>query len=204
MRRISVGLTCLLLSGALGLAAQTLVPSQHNQSFGVAGVDGMNSNAAAHPANSGLPPRMGFNTCPINMQALQGTGRGLLLARDNKGPDKAPPDQPAQRIHLILADGSGRHIVRARVTARGFGSRAHMEHTLTHSMEPKIVSLTLEVRMHATEKGTTAGDLILPGFTTVQTIELFALRFDDGSSWSELLQTPCSVTPDPLMLIADR
>lgn len=204
MRRTSVTFTFLLLSGTFGLAAQTAAPSQQNQSVDVAGMDGMSSHAVAHPANPALPPRTWINSCPVNMQALQGTGRGLVVARDSKSPEKTPPDQPAQRIHLILADGNGRHIVQARVRARGLGGRARMEHTLTRSKEPKIASLTLDVRMHATEKGAAAGDLVLPGFTTVQTIELLALRFDDGSSWSALLQTSCSVTPDPLMLIADR
>ena len=60
------------------------------------------------------------------------------------------------------------------------------------------------VRMRAEDKDSVAGELVLPGFTSVQTIELLALRYDDGSSWNALPRTPCSVKPDLLMLVADR
>jgi len=198
MTRACVGLVSLLLCGALELTAQTAVRPQQEISAGAAGMEGLNSESAK--------PRSGawMTACPVQMQALHGTGRGLLMARDGKNEDMARPGQPSQTIHLILGDGNGKRIVQARVIARGFSPEGRMEHTVARAGHATMQSRTVVVRLHAEGKDTAAGDLVLPGFASVQSVDLLELRYEDGSSWSALTQTPCSVTPDPLMLVADR
>ena len=204
MRHASVDLISLLFCGGLWLAAQTAVAPQQDRSSALAGVEGMNSSAITHPASPKADPRAWMPACPVNMQALQGTGRGLLVARDSTHENRMPQGQPSQRIHLILGYGNGKKIVQARVVAEGFGPKGQMQHTLTGPGDATIVSRTLIVKMHPRGADEVTGDLVLPGFTSVQTIRLLALRYDDGSSWNALLQPLCSVAPDPLMLVADR
>lgn len=151
-----------------------------------------------------LTPQQWASACPVRMQAQHGTGRGLLLARDRQGESSARTDQASQRIHLVLGNADGKQIAQARVMVRGYGAKVRVEHALSSPGAPRLLSRTLVVHMQPEDKETAEGDLMLPGFTSVQSIELLALRFDDGSSWNALLGTPCSVTPDPLMLIADR
>jgi hypothetical protein len=166
---------------------------------GVFSIGGLNS-LAPQPS---VAPKAAI--CPVQMQAQQGTGRGLLVVRrDNKNGSKTQPDQPSQRIHLILGDGNGKHIVQARVVVRGFGSKGRVDPSLSTAGDAATLSRTLVVRMRAEGKESVAGELLLPGFTSVQTIELLALRYDDGSSWNALPRTPCSVKPDLLMLVAGR
>lgn len=208
MQRASAGLFSLLLSGALGLTAQSVYHPPQEQSVGVAGmesiggsvfsVQGLNSIAPQSPV---LPKA---SVCPVQMQARQGSGPGLLVVRDNKNQGKTQPDQPSQRIHLILGDGNGKRIVQARVLVRGFGPKGRVDPSLSTAAVATTLSRTLVVRMRAEGKDSVTGELVLPGFTSAQTIELLALRYDDGSSWNALLRTPCSVKPDLLMLVADR
>ena len=209
MTRAYAGLVSLLISGTLGLAAQSVYHPPPEQSAGVAGMESMGRGVFSIGGLNSSTPQPSVapkaTICPVQMQAQQGTGRGLLVVRrDNKNGSKTEPDQPSQRIHLILGDGNGKHIVQARVVARGFGSKGRVDPSLSTAGDAATLSRTLVVRMRAEDKDSVAGELVLPGFTSVQTIELLALRYDDGSSWNALLQTPCSVKPDLLMLVADR
>ena len=198
MQRAAAVVFSLWVWGAAGLGAQTAVHPQ-DKSVGVAGsvfrIGGMD------PASPLPPPMAGVAACPVQMQARQGSGRGLLVARDGPVQDKNGSDQPSQRIHLFMNDGKGKHIVQARVLAQGFGPRGRMQNTLASQGEATTVSRTLVVRMKPENKDSAAGDMVLPGFTSVQTIQLLALRYDDGTSWNALLRAPCSVTPDLLMLV---
>lgn len=197
MQRASTFFFSLVLCGTLGLSAQTLTPPQKLPS--------PDQPKTYDWTLLAQKPMARMSACPVDMRARQGTGSGLLVARDNKNQDKVPRSgQPSQRIHLILRNGQGKHIVQATVIVRGFGSKGRMEHVLASTGDATTLSRTLMVRMRSEDKDTVAGDLVLLGFTSVQTIELRALRYDDGSSWNALLHSPCSVTPDPLMLIAGR
>ncbi len=209
MQRASAGLLSLLLSGTLGLTAQSVYHPPQEQSAGVAGMESMGGGVfSIGGLNSTAPepvvtPKAAI--CPVQMQAQHGTGRGLLVVRrDNKNGSKTQPDQPSQRIHLILGDGDGKRIVQARVLARGFGSKGRVDPSLSTAGDAATLSRTLVVRMRAEGKDSVVGELVLPGFTSVQTIELLALRYDDGTSWNALPRMPCSVKPDLLMLVADR
>ena len=207
MTRASAGLVSLLLSATMGLTAQSVYHPPQEQSTGVAGMELVEPGAPVNPVTK-LSGIREVAACPVEMQARQGSGRGLLVAKDRPGQrpgqDQTRGDQPSQRIHLILSQGTEKPIVQARVLVRGFGAKARMEHALSSADGATNLSRTLVVRMRAEDKDSVAGELVLPGFTSVQTIELLALRYDDGSNWNALLQTPCSVKPDLLMLVADR
>ena len=207
MTRAYAGLVSLLISGTLGLAAQSVYQPPQEQSAGVAGMELVEPGAPVNPLTklSGIAE---VAACPVEMQARQGSGRGLLVAKDRPGQrpgqEQIRGDQPSQRIHLILSQGTEKPIVQARVLVRGFGAKARMEHALSSEAGATNLSRTLVVRMRPEGKESVAGELVLPGFTSVQTIELLALRYDDGSNWNALPRTPCSVKPDLLMLVADR
>ena len=203
MTRAIAILCAALVCSAFKLTAQSASHPPQERSAGVAGLEFLGTNSPMQPLTK-LPAMAEARSCPVQMQALQGSGRGLLVARDSQNEGKTQTNQPSQRIHLILTQSSAQPIVQARVLVRGFGPKARMEHALSRGDGTTILSRTLVVRMRAEGKGEAAGELVLPGFTSVQSIDLLALHYDDGSSWNALLRAPCSVTPDPLMLIADR
>ncbi len=195
MQRATVGFFSLLLCGALGLAAQTAIHPP--QSFGVAGMEGL-----ASPPPSVAPPNA-YPVCPVRMQARQGTGRGLLMARN-----APPPDRPSQRIHLVLADDRAAHAVRARITVQGLSDKARVQNALSVAPSAEAdkpeMARTLMVRLRPEDKGAVSADLLLPGFTSVQSIRLESLTYDNGSKWNAPNSALCSVVPDPMMLIAGR
>jgi hypothetical protein len=48
------------------------------------------------------------------------------------------------------------------------------------------------------------GDLYIPGFTAVNSIELLQVSYNDGRNWRIGADSVCRITPDPMMLIANH
>jgi hypothetical protein len=153
------------------------------------------------------------STCPVYMQAKQGSGSGLVMVRKS-GPDdgqSAPSSKPGQRIHLILGRMPGAHfgdpqqITGAMVTAKGLSARDHLEPALDLlSNRPSDIRRTMNVIFSTEKDGTISADVILPGFTSVSSIRLDSVDLKDGSTWTLPDLKACVVTPDPLMLVATQ
>jgi hypothetical protein len=138
-------------------------------------------------------------TCPVSMHALQGSGSVLVAVRDGK-----PPEGPAQRIHLILTGSTAARIVGAKVLVRGQTGKARITQAAPRANEDSNLSRTLHVAFGPEEANSVAVDLLLPGFTTVRSIELQSLTYRDGSTWAVAGEQACHVAPDPLMLVDSR
>jgi hypothetical protein len=50
--------------------------------------------------------------------------------------------------------------------------------------------------------GGVSGDLYIPGFTSVSSIDLIEVSYGGGKTWTIGDASACRVTPDPMMLIA--
>jgi hypothetical protein len=145
------------------------------------------------------------STCPVSMHALQGTGTGLVAVHG---------DQPAagfsQRIHLILTNPKPGKIAAAKVKVFGLSGKNRVEPAsystldLTNQASKFDLTRTLDVTFTAEGEKDVATDLILPGFTTVLSIQLESLTYKDGSTWAVPGRQACHVAPDPLVLVADR
>jgi hypothetical protein len=147
------------------------------------------------------------------LQAKQGSGSGLVMVRKAEPKDGEPLTQnkPGQHIHLILGKTTGgafsdlRQIAAATVTARGLSARDHIVGTpalignTTFDLER-----TLGVSFVSEKDGSASADLDLPGFTSVQSIQIESIEFRDGSKWTIAGNQHCVVTPDSLMLIANQ
>lgn len=153
----------------------------------------------------GLPA----STCPVAMRASQSIGENLLAVRGNQ----QRVDVMAQRIHLILANvkspNSKPMIATAKVTVRGLSSKGRAIQTLSiqpGSNQPGTSDLTraLEVTFSPETENSVSTDLLLPGFTSVKSIELNAVTYADGTNWRVSAQAACRVAPDPIMLISNR
>lgn len=137
--------------------------------------------------------------CPVSMRALQGFGTGLIAVRDAK-----PADGPTQRVHLILSDASASRVVGAKIVVRGLSGKSQIVATLLASEERSDLTRTLDVRFAPEGDKDVATDLVLPGFTSVRSIQIDAINYKDGSSWAVAGRQACHVTPDPMMLVAGR
>lgn len=153
------------------------------------------------------------SSCPVAMQAKQGSGSGLVMVRKN-GPDEgesALSSKPSKQIHLILGKMPGAHftdpsqITGAKVTAKGLSARDRFELALDSSgNRSSDIRRTLNVAFSAEKDGSISADVILPGFTSVNSIRLDSVDLNDGSTWTLPDLKACVVTPDSIMLVADQ
>jgi hypothetical protein len=144
-------------------------------------------------------------TCPVNMRALQGSGTGLVAVR---GEQKAAVS--SQRIHLILTNRTSSKIAGAKVKVFGLSGKNRIEQAwsdqlaLTNWDKVSDLTRTLDVTFAPEGDKDVATDLVLPGFTSVSSIRLESIRYQDGSTWALAGPQACYLAPDRIMLVADR
>ncbi len=147
-------------------------------------------------------------TCPVSMHALQGSGTGLVAVRDEQRVSGS-----SQRIHLVLTSSKSAKIAGARLKVFGLSGKNRIERASDNPNTPldrtnrkNTFDLTKTLDVTFTPEGETsvATDLVLPGFTSVLSIQLESLSYKDGSTWAVAGQRACHVAPDPMMLVADR
>lgn len=138
------------------------------------------------------------SSCPVTLHALQGTGGGLIAVHNAK-----PVAGPSQRIHLVLSDTPARALS-AKVIVRGLSGKNQVMRTLPNDSGKFDSTKTLDIRFFSEDDKSVAADLTLPGFTSVQSIELQSIRYEDGSTWTFAGREACHVAPDPFMLVAGR
>jgi hypothetical protein len=143
------------------------------------------------------------STCPVSMHALQGRGSGLVAVRDEK-----PIEGSSQRVHLILSNPRSAVVAGAKVKVFGLSGKNRLERTSAHSLDltnregASDLARTLDVTFAPEGDKDVSTDLVLPGFTSVRSIELESLTYKDGSTWAVAGQQACHVAPDAMMLIA--
>ena len=134
--------------------------------------------------------------CPVEIRAQHKSNPSLMNAqsKDTGG--------VAQLIHLTVGNSTDAPaIVSIRVTVHGTNRHSR---ALPVNASPEGLSdafRTFELRAGARSVST---DLILQGFTSVQSVSLDAVNFSDGSSWLTSAGAGCSVAPDAMMLVSRR
>lgn len=181
------------LLGSVTLAAQGPAPGASQQ------------NKAEMPLVYVVPAPASLG-CPVSMHAQHGAGGGVLVTRQSQSESRSQqsrPRQPSQDIHLILgAFKDSIQVVAAKVTVRGTNGKGHaVPATLTPGGAPDETK-TLDLRFDTAGNGESAADLMLAGFTSVQSITLDSLTFADGSIWTPSSNSSCRTAPDPFMLIS--
>lgn len=144
-------------------------------------------------------------TCPVSMHALQGAGTGLVAVHGDQRMAGF-----SQRIHLILTKPKSTKIAVAKVKVFGLSGKNRVERAsanqlgLTNQQPAFDLTRTLDVTFTPEGERDVATDLVLPGFTSVLSIQLESLTYKDGSTWTVAGRQACRVAPDPMMLVADR
>jgi hypothetical protein len=137
--------------------------------------------------------------CPVEMLAKQRGSSQLVEVRNGKR-----TETPGQRILLTLRTGQSPHITSARVTVRGLTSRGRLMGSDSSENLSSDASRTMTVVFNETTNGGVTGELTLPGFTSVTSISLEEIIYDNGTLWRVGDNGVCRVAPDPFMLISDR
>lgn len=208
MRSVAVGFLLVLTS--LTLAAQS-----GGVSYAVAGAEGLGQNSNSRPNATARQFKLNHQykledlaqtlatvpACPIGLTATQGVWDHTMRVRDfDKGITIAPF---GQHIVLTLADPRGAGVVSATVIVRGLDGKNHMLQT-AGAQGPPVATKTMHVRFARQADGSTSGDLYVPGFTSVTSLQLQDATYSDGSTWRTSNSNFCRVKPNPMMLIAGQ
>jgi hypothetical protein len=140
--------------------------------------------------------------CPIGMVASQGVWDHTVRVR--QGQQEKVPQPFGQRIFLTLNDSHPATIIAATVKVRGLTGKNHMLQTAGDPAADGEATKIMEINFAAGQKGGVTGDLYIPGFTAVNSIELVQVSYSDGRIWRIGADNVCRVTPDPMMLIANH
>jgi hypothetical protein len=139
----------------------------------------------------------GTGACPAVMHARHEPGLHAqrYVARDSK------PEAPAMKLILTLTGGRA-EITHASVIVQGLNGNSHMVQANTIRVGHPDVTRALELSFTPDGDKSVSTHLVLPGFTSVSSIDVVSVTYADGSTWKPIQGQACRVTPDPFMLVA--
>jgi len=179
-----LGLTLIL--APLGAAAQSSAAAGHG--IGVAGTEGLGGQVSLQAMPAPSP-------CPVAIQAKHGSDGNMVKTRAGH------PKGLGQRLYITLTSPDARTLSSATFNVRGWTAEGHMEQAGTRRNPGQEVR-TLQVPLTSGAGRSASADLWAPGLTSVESVELLAVSYADGSTWTPAAGKTCRVVPDPLMLIA--
>lgn len=200
MQRIfSVALAILLGSVAGSAKASGQIQDQSRFAGCIAPLTGPNAGQCINQA--GINQALAAPACPVAMSARQSSGGNLVSVAPGQRTDSGP----SQHIYLTLGTKDSQRVASARVTVRGLTSAPRsslLSGPLSGAQGSSNIRRTLNVTFND-GTGEQGADLKLADFTAVLSIELDALTYADGTSWTANANA-CRVKPDPLMLVGSR
>ena len=140
--------------------------------------------------------------CPIRMHASQGVWDHTIKIRQGQQEQSTQPF--GQRIFLTLNDSHPAPIVAATVKVQGLTGKNHMVQTAGDANPNGDAAKTMKITFVANPQGGVSSDLYAAGFTSVSSVELLEVSYDDGMVWKIGGSSGCRVTPDRMMLIANH
>jgi len=145
-----------------------------------------------------VPAKVISLACPVGMQAQQRASSQLVAVQNGHRAQIS-----GQRIALTLRAARSPRITSAQVKVRGLSPKAHVAQSKAGDLSSEIFR-TMNVNFDEESNGGVTGELVLPGFTSVTSIELQQIAYENGTVWSVGNDSVCRVTPDPFMLVSDR
>jgi len=168
---------------------------------------GQTQNQAPNQVKSGTLTMTDLGTlpgdsCPISMHASQGVWDHTIKVRQGQQEQSTQPF--GQRIFLTLNDSRPAPIVAATVKVHGLtGKNRILQTTAGPNADGDAVKI-MKITFASNSTGGVSSDLDAPGFTSVTSIDLLEVSYDDGQIWRVGGSSVCRVTPDRMMLIANH
>ena len=161
------------------------------------------SSAATIILPADLPANATFvGSCPVSMDARQGIWDHTILVKN--GQSSIRLEKFGQHISLTLGDLHSARIVDATVKVLGLSGRNRMLNTGASADASPDASRILHLTAFTAAQNGVSAELYAPGFTSITSIQLLAITYANGSTWTAPHAKVCRVTPDPLMLIANH
>jgi hypothetical protein len=136
--------------------------------------------------------------CPINMQARrQSSTRQALIGKN-------APSGPKQNLLFTVINPTFQQVVRVHITVHGLNANARVSPAQTAAMDSSEITKSMDLELKVGPKSQASKDLLLPGFTSVSSIDLTEVGYADGSGWRVSAHHTCRAVPDGMMLISRR
>jgi hypothetical protein len=215
LMRVLTGFGLLILLGGLSASAQTAPAPENSNTIHPGAMNTIcesrllpNDGKQAKGSSETTCVNVFIPGCPIDMHVRQGIGGGMIAVDDNGVKRR----DFAQRLRLFLKDlqsgKSGQRIVSAIVTVHGLNGKARWVPLAdgpgeNGSLTSGNMARTLAVSMGDWGDPGVSGDFRLPGFTSIRSVDLQSVTYDDGSTWRVSAGQTCRVVPDSLMLVGN-
>jgi hypothetical protein len=132
--------------------------------------------------------------CPISLRARHGSATNRMEVND------APPKGTNQMLHVAVTGSDARRIVAASVTVRGWTGKARVV-PIQNGEQSTDAAKTLTVRFPASSGKEPSADLLVPGFSAAESIDLNSVTYSDGSTWKTAAGDGCRFPVDGMMLV---
>jgi hypothetical protein len=137
--------------------------------------------------------------CPIYMHAQQRGNQELLNAHKGKSVGVA------QRLRLTVANMiNPAAITGVRVVVHGTSTNVHLVPTDTIMDGFSDAAKAFDLPFSLGQNENASANLLLRGFTSVQSVSLESVTYADGSSWSPPSGRSCRTALDSLVLVSGR
>jgi hypothetical protein len=159
--------------------------------------------AALKNAATPVAPWSKVSGCPVSLRAEQISSANMMQARKTQ---QDQPQQSGQRLHLTLESRDSRQITAATVEVHGFTPPPSPMNALNAVFQrgpgSGLASRTIQIAFAPQASAAVGADILVPGVSAIQTIDLVSLAYADGAGWKPAGGQSCQITPDPLMLIS--
>jgi hypothetical protein len=137
--------------------------------------------------------------CPIAMTAKYGTGGGLEVVQG------APQHRGiGQELHIRITNAKLAVVSAVRITVQGWNGQGRTVPAQEMDLGQAGASRKMILAMTIAPRQTVDKYVWVNGLTSVDSIYLDAVLYQDGSSWEPKASAACRVVPDPLMLISKK
>lgn len=135
---------------------------------------------------------MVHNPCPVSFEARHLADGEMVETAAKHGKGRG------QALHVTLTSPDKRAITGATLKLNGWTGMSRMQPANQSAARAFRI---LQTPFTAGAGRTANADVWVPGLTAVDSVELLAVTYADGSAWSPAAGKSCRVTPDPLMRV---
>jgi hypothetical protein len=144
----------------------------------------------------------GNASCPVAIEARHAGG---LTAQVMVGKNQAVSSgATGQELQLTLTNATLGAVSAVRIKVRGWDHEGRSLPAIEAASKHANTIKTLAVTVDLGPRKTAETNVRVRGLSAVDSLELMAVKYADGSSWKTPTPGACSVVPDPTMLISER
>jgi hypothetical protein len=143
----------------------------------------------------------------VTLRNVHGSCPVEFTAQRSGGPVKMTVDSGthlriSQQVLLRIGNITPRNITQMSVTVHGLAGRAQVMPVVADNSSAYTRATKAELKLAVAAKSNAETNLRVDGITSIRTIDLDSVQYDDGSEWIATSGKPCSIEPNGFMLVS--